>query len=511
MSKQNPKVLFVYPPNQLMAVEIPRPDGSLGPLYLAGALRRAGIQAEVLDASVGATGDSLRETFFRRALQSNGLTRIGMTPERLEEFLGQGQYDIVGISSNFTPQTRMALEVAEIAKKVKPDTLVIAGGVNARAIPKKFLNKGLVDLIATTEAEKIIVEIVHAWQAGRSFNELNGVIFRHQGFIKTKPATAESVYTDLDHLPLPAWNLLPFGKYDEINSPHGSIIPGRKRRYAPLMTSRGCPFRCAYCHISREKEPGAITGDIGGLRLKSIDRVMEEVQILLSLGVSHLYLEDDSLLAKRARVTDLFSRLAGLGMKISNVNGVNLVHFGVGSGTGGRLEPDRKYLEVMKRAGFDEIVFPVESGNQRILNKYATGKLNLSRLDVLKLVRTAVEVGITCPVNMMIGFPDETEEEMHQSVELAKRLVGCGAPYVTFFIPIPFPGSKLYEMALAEGHLARDFDPDTMNWKSAVMMKTAVPPERVIELRDWAWETVNTEDYKKKRRQREIGDPRFAE
>lgn len=509
MSKQNPKVVFVYPPNQLMAVEIPRPDGSLGLLYLAGALRRIGIETEILDASVGVAGDSLRETFFSRVPQPNSLMRIGMTPERLEEFFGQGQFDIVGINSNFTPQTRMALEVAMIARKVKKNTFVITGGVNARAIPERFLNKGLVDMIVTTEAERIIIEIVRQWQKGGDFNDLNGVIYHRDGHIETHPAKAKSIYTNLDQLPFPAWDMLPFAKYDEINSPHGSITPGQKRRYAPLMTSRGCPFRCAYCHISREKEPDAITGDIGGLRLKSIDRVMEEVRVLRSLGVSHLYLEDDSLLAKKTRVKDLFSRLSGLGMKISDVNGVNLVHFGINSGNG-HLKPDREYLEVMKDAGFDEIVFPVESGNQRILDKYATGKLNLSRLDVLELVRTAVEVGITCPVNMMMGFPDETEEEMQQSIELARKLVDNGAPYVTFFIPIPFPGSTLYETAVRNGHLAPDFDPDTMNWKNAIMTKTTVPPERIIELRDQAWETVNTDDYKNKRKQREIGDSRFA-
>ncbi len=509
MSKSQPKVLLVYPGNQLMNIEIPRPDGSLGPLYLAGALRNAGFTVEILDASVGANGDSLRETFFRRSLQPNGLTRIGMTPERLQEYFIQGNYDIVGISSNFTPQTRMALEVAKIAKEVNQNTLVIAGGVNARALSDRFLASHLVDVIVLTEGEKIVVDLVRAWQRNASFNEVMGIKYLRLGLPVTRPVTPEMISINLDELPFPAWDLLPFNKYDEINSPHGSITPGKKRRYAPLMTSRGCPFRCEYCHISEEKEAGSSTGDIGSLRLKSIDRVMHEVEILRSLGVTHLYIEDDSLLAKKTRIKDLFHRLTGLGMKISNVNGVNLVHFGIPT-SDGRLEPDVEYLEIMKEAGFDEIVFPVESGNQRILNTYASGKLRLDKLDVLDLVRKAVKTGITCPVNMMVGFPDETEAEMHESVELAKRLIDAGAPYVTFFIPIPFPGSKLYHQAIAGGHLSADFDPDIMNWKNAVMQNTAVPPEKIVEFRDWAWETVNTEAYKRQRKEREIRDPRFA-
>jgi radical SAM superfamily enzyme YgiQ (UPF0313 family) len=513
MSKLQPKILLVYPPNQLMAIETPRPDGSLGPLYLAGALRNAGYEVDLLDASVGSNEDKLSDTFHNRVLLPNGLTRIGMTPDRLREYFSQGNYDIVGISSNFTPQTNVALEVARIAKEVNRETLVIAGGVNARALSDRFLASRLVDAVILTEGEKIIVDLVRIWQRNASFDEVNGIRYMRTGFPVTRPVDPGLISDNLDNLPFPAWDLLPFAKYDNISSPHGSIYSGQQhQRYAPIMTSRGCPFRCTYCHVSEERKGGSLTtGEIGELRLKTIDRVMQEVEILRSLGVTHLYIEDDSLLAKKDRVKDLFHRLTGLGLKISGVNGVNLVHFSKKVKNGnGRLETDMKFMEILPAAGFDEIVFPVESGNQRILDKYATGKLIHEKLDVVQLVRDAVKLGITCPVNMMIGFPDETKAEMNESVELAKRLIDAGSKYVTFFIPIPFPGSKLYRMAIEGGHLSADFDPDKMNWKNPVMTNTTVPPEEVVAFRDWAWDTVNTEDYKRKRKEREIGDQRFA-
>lgn len=502
MSKIDPKVLLMYPPNQLMDIEIPRPDGSLGPLYLAGALRRAGINVKLLDASVGAEGDSLRETFFSRVKQANGLTRIGMTPERLREYFVEENFDVIGISSMFTPQTRMVLEVARIIKEANPQTLVMLGGVNARALSSVFLNSGNVDVIATSESDGVIASIVRAWQDGNSFDNLSGVVFRENGLPVSRPVDRQTISINLDELAFPAWDLLPFSKYDDINSPHGSITPGKRRRYAPIMTSRGCPFSCAYCHISEEKDNSS-SGNIGSLRLKSVERVMQEVDTLRALGVTHMYFEDDSLLAKKKRVTEIFRRVTGMGLKISDVNGVNLVHFGIPA-SGGTLVPDYEYLELMKQSGFDEIVFPVESGSQRILDVYASGKLNHDRFDVLELVRAAAQIGITCPVNMMIGFPDETEGEMMQSVELARRLVGAGAPYVTFFIPIPFPGSRLFSQAVEGGYLPSDFDPDKMNWKNAIMSGTTVTPEKIMEIRDWAWESVNTPEYKRGRIEREI-------
>jgi len=510
MSKQNPKVLLVYPPNQLMSVEIPRPDGSLGPLYLAGALRQAGIEVELLDASVGTDDDSMSETFFRRQLQPNGLTRIGMTQEKIKEHFSKGGYDIIAIHNNFTPQTRMALEVARLAREVNPKILIIAGGVNARVLAPRLLKTNLIDIIGISEGEKTIVDIIHAWQNNTPLSDLGAITYQDNGKTIIKPVTKETICQNLDDLPFPAWDLLPFDKYDELNSPHGSIKPGAVRRYASIMTSRGCPFQCLYCHNSEEKQVESLTGATGMLRFKSIERVMKEVKIIQSLGVTHLYIEDDSFLANKNRATEILTRLADKNLKISNVNGVNLLNL-VKSGHNGKFEPDKEFLKIIKNSGFDEIVFPVESGSQRILDKYASGKLQLDKVDVVRLVNTAAELGIVCPINIMIGFPDETEEEIFKSIELAKKLIPAGAPYITFFLPIPFPGSKLFNYAVQNGCLSPDFDPDMMNWKNACMKNTAVPPERLVELRDWAWKTVNTDEYKRGRLGREIGSPRLAQ
>ena len=490
----DPKVLLVYPPNQLMGEEIPRPDGSLGLLYLAGALRKESVEVTLLDASVGAAKDPLEDTFFRMVKQPNGLVRIGMSPEQIREFIGWGGFNIVGINSNFTPQTKMALEVAAAAKSVNSETLVIAGGVNARGLPLRMLETGLIDLICTTEGERVIVEIVRAWKPGKIPAEIPGTVLLRQGKMVFNHPTPGTISTNLDELPFPAWDLLPFEKYETISAPHADTSVRQLGRYAPMMTSRGCPFRCEFCHISTEKEDADTpSGNIGSLRLKSVERVVAELEMLKSLGVRHIYIEDDSFLAKFKRVKEILRRAVGMGFTLANVNGVNLVHFMVKGK--GRLEIDREYLELLKSAGFSTIVFPVESASQRMLNQYATGKLDHSKMDVVELVRVAREVGITCPVNMMVGFPNETEEEILESIELGKRLVEAGAHYCTLFIPIPFPGSQLYDQAIQGGHLDPDFSPDIMNWKRPVMRNTVVPPERLLELRDWGWVYMNRPEY----------------
>src|SRR3989344_843285 len=497
-----PKVLLIYPPNQLMPNEFPRPDGSLGLLYLAGALERAGIEVDVLDASVGTLDDSLEETFNRHVMQANGLIRIGMTTERLSEVIARGGYNIVGINSNFTPQTRMALEVAKAAKSVSKDILVMAGGVNARSLPERFLNGG-VDVACNTEGENVIVNLVRAWEKGKSLDVSGTITMKDGRMVRRSPGPGD-VLMDLDGLSFPAWHKLPWPHYDHVGvASAGRSFLKDNDRLASLMTSRCWPFQCSFCHISIERELEEESGGIGTLRLKSVDRVMEEVRRLKELGVSRVYFEDDSLLAKKARVREIFTRDRGMGLKIADFNGVNLVHFL--KREGGRFVIDEEYLELLASAGFDQIVFPVESASQRILDKYATGKLNHSTLDVLELVRVATRLGITCPINMMVGFPDETEEEIISSIELGRQLVLTGAPYCSLFIPIPFPGSQLFEMALRKGYLTPDFDTDAFNWRKPVMRNTTVSPERIQELQQWGWRDINPEEYLRKRLKVDIG------
>lgn len=477
------QILMVYPPNQLMPVETPRPDGSLGPLYLIGALRQIGLDADLIDMSVGSSEDKLEDTFYRNEQLPNGLIRIGMSQERIAEVV-EG-YDLICISSNFTPQTNMVFEVARIAKRVNPEVRIITGGINARNMPQRFLETGCFDLICNTEGELVIQEIAERLTGRKSLDGIPGTITRD-----SKLYPPGKTITDLDQLPFPAWDKLPFEKYDSISSPHGVDLTGRKERYAPIMTSRGCPFRCSFCHISIEKQDQM---GIGNLRLKSMSRVLREIEMLKSLGVTKLYVEDDSLLAKKARTREIFTAIRGQGLTIADVNGVNLVHFFQRTGSG--LEPDREYMQLLYDAGFRQIVFPVESGSQRILDKYASGKLNLEKMDVENLVRVAVDIGIACPINMMIGFPDETEGEIAKSIMYAQKLIDAGAPYVTFFIPIPFPGSVLYDIAIKGNHLDPAFNPDIMNWKNRVMINTAVPRERIVELRDRASKIVNSNDF----------------
>ncbi len=509
MAEKSPKGLLVYTPNQYLDVETPRPDGSLGLPYLAAALEQKGYQTDILDASVGGPSHTLEETFYRVVEQDNGLARIGMDFEEIAQYVARGGYDFVGINSNFTILTNMAIQTAAALKRENPARPVFLGGVNARALKERFLQTGYFDGVCLTEGERIFPRMIQAYFKEGSIAGVSGVAYNLNGTIQVNPVDLSCIVNNLDELPMPAWDKLPMDKYQNIDSPHGVMAnqqrPGNK--YAPIMTSRGCPFHCAYCHISEEKGPNPLTGKIGNLRLHSIERVIEEIDKLKSLGVERLFFEDDSLLAHKKRTKEIFRQVNKFGFTLADVNGVNLRHLYDERRTlaDGSWEVDFEYLDILKEAGFDQIVFPAESGSPRIINTYASGKVIPGRMDLPYLMKSMARRKIAAPANIMIGFPDETEEEMAQSIKLAEKLRDAGAPYVTFFIPIPFPGSKLYDLAISGGYLSKDFNPDEMNWKTTIMKNTKVPSERLIEIRNKANEDVNTEEHLRKRKLQSVG------
>ena len=485
----NPSFLLLYSPLQFGPEEMAKPDGSLSLPYVAGSLRRGGYDVKILDISVGAEQDRLQDTFFRATRLPSGLLRIGMSHERILQ--EAAAFDVVGISSIFTTQSSMVLETIRLIRTNFPEKLILAGGVNARNLRSRFFKAGA-DVIVLSEAENIVIEIAEALRGKRTLTSVQGIAFLDEtGKEHINPAG--HVTSDLDELPMPAWDLLPLNKYWDISRPHGGQFPeGKRVKYASLQTSRGCPFQCLYCHISKENDDDP-SGNLKGFRVKSIDRVLRELQTLKDMGVEYVYFEDDSLFAKKNRAYKLFELVAEMGLHLADVNGVNLVH--LQKNFGGKLGIDVEFLEILSNAGFDFLHLPFESANQRILDKYCSGKWRIHSLDTGELLRACRSAGIETAGNYMIGYPDESLEEIHRTILFAKQHVEQGLNHVAIFAVVPFPGTVIYDMCVQSGQLDPDFDTDTMKWTKSILKGLAVPADTLEHMRQLAWLTVNRSDF----------------
>ena len=324
-SIDNIKVLVVEPPNQHYADDMARPNGSLGPTYIVGALREHGITADYVDGTIGPVDGDFKSTFYNTIEQENGTVRYGMTPDQLAEVISG--YDVVATSSTFTLQTRMHFEIASIAKKIASDRgrpiLVVSGGVNARALNRHFLANGF-DVIALGDGEKTIVEIVEEFcQPNPDFSKIDGIVIKQDDQIVVKPVVSGPAQSNIDHLPYPAWDSLPLQAYRDLGVIwSGARMPGVT--FAPFQTSRGCQDKCTFCHISMEKLQTDLLGRIGFLRGFSNERIDEDLKRASDMGISYLYFADDNLFYNKRRLFELAPIFQREDMRYGNPNGVNI-------------------------------------------------------------------------------------------------------------------------------------------------------------------------------------------
>jgi anaerobic magnesium-protoporphyrin IX monomethyl ester cyclase len=493
MGLRDVSVLLLYPPNQTFPGQVCKPNGSLAYPYLGGALRRHGVPVRVFDACVGDGPDPLEELFDHPSPLPNGFLRTGISDERILDVAAE--HDIIGITSIFTDQESMVLHCARLIKAAYPDKILVSGGVNARSRLPQFFGAGF-DVVCLSEGENALVQIVDAARRSTrpSFADIHGIAFPDAGRIRINPTRAQDTVWDLDTTAMPAWDLLPLQRYWTLARPHsGMFEPGAELRYGNMMTSLGCPFHCAYCHIGGEVED-SLSGPIGRFRVKSDERVLAEIDTLKGLGVTDVFIEDDSLLGNKRRGLRLLRKIQGAGVTIVDLNGINLIHLLK------RWKPDHEVLEALAAAGFTQINMPFESGNQRILRKYASNKLDIEKADLPGLIIAMKEYGFRLYGNYMMGYPDESLEEIEATIQLAREHVSYGLDHAHFFIVVPLPGSPLYDMAIAGGHFSPDFNPDTMNIYKANMTGTLVPAEVLEETRNRAWDEVNSAMWKDSRK-----------
>lgn len=492
MGLRDARVLLLYPPAQTAPGATCKPNGSLAYPNLASALRDHGVDVRIFDACVGGDGDPLEEMFARPTPLPSGFLRTGVSDQRILDVVAG--YDVVGVTSIFTDQETMVLHCARLIRAAFPDKVLVSGGVNARSRLPRFFAAGF-DVVCLSEGERTIIEIVEAVRrsARPDFAAIHGVAVADSGRVRVNPARSQDVVWDLDTLPMPAWDLLPNARYWKIARPHSGVFAPGELRYAQMMTSLGCPFHCAYCHIAGEQE-GSLSGPIGKFRVKSDERVLAEIDTLKDIGVRDVFVEDDSLLGDKRRGLRLLRRIQGAGVTICDLNGINIIHLLK------RWQPDHEVLEALAAAGFTQINMPFESGNLRILRKYASNKLNIEQADIRSLIYAMKDYGFKLYGNYMMGYPDETLAEIETTIQLARDHVSYGLDAANFFLVVPLPGSPLYDQAIAGGHLSPDFDPDTMNIYRANMTGTLVPADVLEEWRQHAWEEVNSSTWKDAKR-----------
>jgi radical SAM superfamily enzyme YgiQ (UPF0313 family) len=322
--------------------------------------------------------------------------------------------DIVGLTAN-TMQIKDASTIAKMIKKIDKSIPIIIGGYHATSVPKDTLAEfKYFDFVVYGEGEITIYELIKKIEEGKDVSSVKGIGYRKGNKIKlTKP---RPLIKNLDVLPFPDFELFNLKKYRAHYNPNKKVLE------LPLSTSRGCPYQCIFC--------ARPTGSL--VRTRSISSVIQEIKRDVNeFDVAQIMFTDENFGLNKKRYLQLCDEIIknNLNEKISWIceSRVNVV--------------DKELLQKMKKAGCTHIAYGVESGNEKILN-------NVNKFISLDQARNAVkwarESGIKSFTLFILGLPSETKETAIDTINFAIEL---DADFADFSILVPFPGTKIFEMA----------------------------------------------------------------
>jgi len=193
-----------------------------------------------------------------------------------------------------------------------------------------------------------------------------------------------------------------------------------------LLTSVGCPFRCAYCGVSALQP---------GFARLPVERVEQEVQAMAGQGIRDIAIYDDAFLAAPVRAAELLERVATLGLGLR-------LHAASGLACRGMTQ---RVARAMRRAGFKTIRLGLETADtaaqSALGGKVTTDEFRSTVENLESAGFDREEIG----VYVLVGMPGQRRSEMEQTLEV---VLDAGArPHLAEYSPVP--GSPMFEEANA--------------------------------------------------------------
>ncbi|MCP4718160.1 MAG: radical SAM protein [Desulfobacteraceae bacterium] len=307
-------------------------------------------------------------------------SRYGVDPEWFYQDLKKlPRPDLIFVTSLMTYWASGVRETIEIIKKVFPDVPIILGGIYAGLCQDHAKTHSLADRVITGPGEPCLQSLI---------KEFMGIDLE---FIPDP--------NDLDTFPFPALDLL------------------SHLAYAPILTSRGCPFSCEYC-ASSFLEPT--------LRRRSPGNVFREIQHWQSYGVKNFAFYDDALLVKGpSHAFPLFEKIIDSKMDV-NFHTPNAVHI---------REITQEAASLMFRAGFKTIRLGLETTNFSLDRNH---DIKVGENEFSMAVKHLKDAGFDTKqlgAYLLCGLPNQEIEEVAVSMEIVKR-TGL-LPVLAYYTPIP--------------------------------------------------------------------------
>ena len=379
----------------------------LGIAYLAAVLEKNEIPVSIIDAAV--------ENLSITALCA-----------RIKEYAP----DIVGLTST-TNLFDSAVVTAGRIKEILPRAKLVLGGSHISANPRHAFSSGFFDAGVRGEGEITFLELIKAFETGRSLEEIKGLVFRKGESLHFTPP--REFVEDLDQLPLPARHLLAMEKY--ISQPNDQY----RLPKLSMIASRGCPYGCIFCDKN-----------VFGRRYRSFSPtyIVSEMQCLVSeYGARDIAVLDSTFTVSIQRVEGIIEEMKRQNLKVNWTCTVraDMVSY--------------ELLKKMREAGCWRVRLGVESGSDEVL---AFIKKGITREQVKNAARWAHKLGLQPKGFFMIGHLVDTRETINETMRFARSLP---LKDITLQINTPMPNTEQYDYCKDYGTFAVEDFKDFSYWE----------------------------------------------
>lgn len=320
--------------------------------------------------------------------------------------------DAVGIST-ITSTAPRAYEMANQIRKA--GIPVFMGGPHVSFLVREALEH--CDYVLRGETEETIIPFIKALESGSGMEGVRGLSRMDGELLLENEMPAQCL--DLDRFPFPDFKLI-----------KGSKRKNSDTTITPIMTSRGCPFGCNFCSVTR------MFGR--NYRYRSTDNVIAELK---EKQHEWIFFYDDNFAAHKQHTKELLTKMIELGITPKWSAQVRI-----------DIAKDDELMDLMVKAGCTCVYIGLESINPKTLlalNKGQTPEDMASAIDAIH------KHGINIHGMFIFGSDNDDLKTIRQTVKFAKR---TGLTSVQFMILVPLPGTPVFQQMEAEGRLlSRDW------------------------------------------------------
>jgi radical SAM superfamily enzyme YgiQ (UPF0313 family) len=334
---------------------------------------------------------------------------------------------VIGISSK-SQNFRSSCIIAKFAKEIDSKIIVVVGGPHPSMIGVDILKDRNIDVSVKGEGEITIIELLNAIDKQETFNNVNGIIYRNDSQIVENPS--REYIKDLDSLCFPHQYASEVLKdYDQYP----------KQAFQSIFATRGCPYSCFFCgsrNIWSKKT-----------RFRSAMNVINEIKSLQQMEINFIHFDDDTFGINKEYINQLCNSIIQNcpGLKWSCEIHVNLV--------------DEQSIALMKKAGCTLIQVGIESGNNEMLKRIRKGITIEKAISATNIISRC---GIALSAFFMIGFPEETEETLNDTMKTMEKINGT----IYYSIFTPYPGTEAFQFCKEKGLIDTNYDVSLYNHQS---------------------------------------------